>query len=201
MLDKVFEFVIDTCDEFGIDESHGLKHSIDVYRYAEQIYQDELKLNPELENKYQIIIYSATLHDMCDHKYMDEQIGIKRIIKLLNIDLQLEYKTIKSICEIITTMSHSKVKLNGFADFPNPLDQLAYNIVREADLLTAYDFDRSVVYSMSNKKIPWSEAIKETSEYFKIRVLKQISDGLYVTNYGLKKAQQLHNIVLSQINL
>ena len=197
-LDQIFEFVIDTCDEFGIDESHGLKHSIDVYKYAEQIYQDELKSNPELETKHQIIIYSAILHDMCDHKYMDEQIGIKRIIKLLNIDLQLEYKT---ICEIITSMSHSKVKLNGFADFANPLDQLAYNIVREADLLTAYDFDRSVVYAMSNKKIPWSEAIKETLQYFKTRVLEQISDGLYITNYGLKKAQQLHNIVLSQINL
>ena len=76
-LDKLYEFIMKTCIEYSIDESHGLSHSIDVYRFTEQIYLNELIKNPDLESRYEIIIYSAILHDMCDYKYMEEQIGIK----------------------------------------------------------------------------------------------------------------------------
>jgi HD superfamily phosphodiesterase len=198
-INQIFQFVIDTCDKYTIDESHGLKHSIDVFRYAEQIYQEELNTNSGLESKYQIIMYSAALHDMCDYKYIDEDSGLKRIVKFLYGDLHLDQSSIDLICKIITTMSYTKIKKIGFAQFSDPLDQLAYNIVREADLLTAYDFDRSVVYAMLNKKISWSDSVKETGQYFKIRVLTQISDGLFLTKFGSQKAQELHNQNLSKI--
>lgn len=204
-LDKIFQFVIETCADFNIDESHGLKHSMDVLRYSEQIYKDELEnsniLNQDLVSKYQVIVYAAALHDMCDHKYLVESYGIERIKKLLYIDLELDHDTIDLICRIILSMSYSKVKLNGFAKFDNQLDQLAYNIVREADLLTAYDFDRSVIYSIINKKMTWYQAVKDTVMYFEFRVLTQISDGLFVTNFGIKKAQELHNYVLTKVIL
>jgi len=174
---------------------------MDVLRYAKNIYQDELQTNPNLESKYQVIVFAAVLHDMCDHKYLVKDYGIIRIKKLLELDLYLDSKTIDLVCKIISTMSYSKVKLNGLAKFDNQLTQLAYNIVREADLLTAYDFDRSIVYAMSNKSAIWNEALKETQEYFMNRVLKQISDGLFVTKYGLTKAIQLHNLALTQIYL
>lgn len=200
-LDQIFQFVVKTCAEFSIDESHGLKHSIDVVRYSEQIYQVELVFNPELKSKHQVILFSAALHDMCDHKYLDQKVGLERITKLLGMDLKLDTQTINLICKIISTMSYSKIKTDGFAQFDDLIDQLTYNIVREADLLTAYDFDRSVVYSMANKKNTWSQAVQDTAEYFKIRVLKQISDGLFFTTHGLVLAHRLHSQALSQINL
>ena len=43
------------------------------------------------------------------------------------------------IFQIITTMSYSTVKKNGFPSLNEY--QLAYHIVREADLLAAYDID------------------------------------------------------------
>lgn len=201
-LNKIFNFVAETCTDFAIDESHGLKHSIDVYRYADQIYLSELanSNNQELVELYQIIIFSAALHDMCDYKYIGEDIGIQRIINFLSKDLKLGSEQIELICKIITSISYTKIKKVGFAQFDKPLHQLAYNIVREADLLTAYDFDRSIIYAMINKKMTWSDAINETVRYFKIRVLTQISDGLFITKFGLEQAQKLHKQTLAKIN-
>jgi hypothetical protein len=171
-----------------------------VYRYAEQIYQHELKSNQEIETLYDIIIFSAALHDMCDYKYIDQSTGIQRIINFLDLNLELDYNSINLICKIITNISYTKIKKYGFVQFESELEQLAFNIVREADLLTAYDFDRSIIYAMANKKMLWSDAINETVRYFKARVLTQISDKLFITKYGLEQAQMLHNQALSKIN-
>jgi hypothetical protein len=46
---------------------------------------------------------------------------------------------------IISKMSYSKVKSNGFPCI-GPF-QTAYNIVREADLLSDYDFYRCIIYN------------------------------------------------------
>ena len=135
---------------------------------------------------------------MCDYKYMEEQIGIDRIVSLLET-LAIPSDSTNSIIKIITNMSYTKVKVKGLAKFENPIDQLAYNIVREADLLTAYDFDRSVIYAMLNKNMSWIESIKETKRYFKTRVLLQILDGLFVTKYGLSKANELHDQAINKI--
>ena len=197
IINILFKFVMKTCKQFNIDESHGLKHSIDVFNYASKLYLLELHSNPKLVEKEQIIYISAIIHDMCDHKYINENEGINRI-KLL-LEPFLDKKSINSIILIITTMSHSKVKLNGFPNLDD--DQLAYNIVREADLLTAYDFDRSIVYAMNNKNLTYSDAFIETEGYFNVRVLTQIDSGLFLTKYGLEKAKILHERVIETINI
>ena len=38
IINLLFEFVMDTCNKYNIDESHGLKHSIDVFNYASKLY-------------------------------------------------------------------------------------------------------------------------------------------------------------------
>jgi len=199
MLDKLFKFVTETCDEFNIDESHGLTHSIQVYRYGLQIYNKVLISNPKIELLENVIICSCILHDMCDYKYMDEKVGIKRIIKLLE-DLCLDKEQINLISVIVTTMSYTKIKINGFAKFDNLIDELAFHIVREADLLAAYDFDRSVVYAIECKGATWTEANKETVDYFKSRVLTQISDGLFTIPVSLEIARKLHLLAQSNLN-
>jgi HD superfamily phosphodiesterase len=199
MLNKLFKFVRETCNQFSIDESHGLTHSIQVYRFGLQIYNEVLKSNPKIKSRFQVIICSCILHDMCDYKYIDEIVGVERISKLLQ-DLGLDKAEINLICKIITTMSYTKIKVNGFPKFDNSIDELAFHIVREADLLAAYDFDRSVVYAMECKGSTWIEANKETVEYFKIRVLTQIIDGLFTIPISLELACKLHELAQSNLD-
>lgn len=78
LMSKMINFIINTTNKFKIDESHGLKHSLDVLKYSNILLNKELKnttyLKPDELYKFKKIIYScALLHDMCDKKYMDEK--------------------------------------------------------------------------------------------------------------------------------
>ena len=56
-----------------IDESHGIKHSMDVLNYAHNIYKNEINNYPIIKKHERIIYISAIIHDMCDKKYCDCQ--------------------------------------------------------------------------------------------------------------------------------
>jgi len=49
LVNHLFCYFIKTSKDYNIDESHALKHSIDVYRFANKIYDSEVKYNPYLE--------------------------------------------------------------------------------------------------------------------------------------------------------
>ena len=102
LLNELFKFVIITSASYKIDESHALKHSMDVYYYGNKIFNEEMKNNPILQNNKIIIDICCILHDMCDKKYMDEQEGLKNINNFL-LD-KLEQPTIKIINDIISTI-------------------------------------------------------------------------------------------------
>ena len=102
LLNELFKFVIITSASYKIDESHALKHSMDVYHYGNKIFNEEIKHNPLLQNNKIIIDICCILHDMCDKKYMDEQEGLKNINNFL-LD-KLEQPTIKIINDIISTI-------------------------------------------------------------------------------------------------
>ena len=88
----IFNFIRTTCDKFAIDDSHGLKHSMDVFKYSQRIFKHEIVENTFLQNHERIIYTSALLHDMCDNKYMDEEEGLVRIRTFITSDLQ--YSTV-----------------------------------------------------------------------------------------------------------
>ena len=187
LINHGFKYVIDTSNHYKIDESHALKHSMEVYGFAKRIYQSEIKNNPQLEQQREIIYMSAIGHDMCDKKYMDEKEGIDRYKNYLtsymsSADLEIMEK-------IIGTMSYSKVKANGYPNLGEY--QLAYHIVREADLLAAYDIDRCIIFGMLVEKLNYDDAFIRAKLLFKDRVLNQIKDGLFITS-GHDIAQQLH---------
>lgn len=75
LINHCFDFVIDTSAIYKIDESHALKHSMEVYGYAKKIYDNEVIKHPYLENQQAIIYSAAIAHDMCDKKYMVEKRG------------------------------------------------------------------------------------------------------------------------------
>jgi HD superfamily phosphodiesterase len=196
LLNSLFKFVIYTSKRYNIDESHALKHSMDVHYFSSKIYENELPLNPLLEEQFNIILASSILHDMCDKKYIDQTKGIDNIKMFLSDKLTPTENSI--VQNIITTMSYSTVKKNGYpllGDYQN-----TYHIVREADLLAAYDFDRCVIYSMSQNNNNYEDSIKFSIDLFENRVLKYIDDGLFTTQYAKLLSKNLHKSALNKLN-
>ena len=284
LLNKLIQFVMVQTNKYSIDESHGLGHSMNVLKYAHDIFTNEfsnsttLSKNKEyssrniLDDEYvkscqKIIYISAVLHDMCDKKYMDEQKGIMEIDELLcgiipnrkitvwepkieelkydylqnkqqpfnNINQLLRlaptelsrslsprcaeatarskskvvstsiidhsYKIsaeeIEIIKKIITSMSYSTVKQKGFPDLGKY--QIAYHIVREADLLSAYDFDRCMIYCMYKINGNINTAFIEANSLFEKRMFKHFDDGLFVTEYSNQIYRGLHDDAIKTI--
>ena len=194
---KAFDLVMVLCKKFNIDESHSLKHSMEVYNFALRIYEDEKIMNPYLEQQKDIIVLAAILHDTIDKKYVSEELGIKEIRD--QMESYVKSEKLDVIFQIITTMSYSTVKKNGF-----PLlgeYQLAYHIVREADLLAAYDIDRCIMYSMYMKSANYLEALDAAIVLFDHRVLKHRQDKLFVTGFSKKLSIQLHKKAKKDIEI
>lgn len=198
-INKLFGYVTVMCKKYDIDESHGLSHSMNVLNHAQNIYNSEVSKNPYLESHQKIIYTSAILHDMCDKKYIDETEGIQSITDYIKDDITLnELNVIKTI---ITTMSYSKVTVYGYPMLGNYM--LAYHIVREADLLTAYDFNRCMIYGLHKKRHCKTimDAFLESRKLFNIRVLKYIEDNLFITDYSKELSRTLHEDALKNILL
>jgi hypothetical protein len=193
-----FKYVVDTSQLYKIDESHAVKHSMEVYGFAKKIYESEVKNNPYLEKQREIIYMASIGHDMCDKKYMDEKEGILRY--QTHLSEYMRSSDLEVMAQIIGTMSYSKVKVNGYPDLKEY--QLAYHIVREADLLAAYDIDRCIMYRMynnSHNNITYSEALLEALDLFDYRVFKMRKDKLFVTNYAKRESLKLHRKALKDV--
>jgi HD superfamily phosphodiesterase len=196
LLNKLFHFVLLTSQKYNIDESHGISHSMNVLRFASEIYESEVNAYPILKQQEKIIYVSAALHDMCDKKYMDQDQGIREIEEFLTGN-KMTPTEINVVKFIISTMSYSTVKKYGFPNL-GPYKR-AYHIVREADLLSAYDFDRCMIYNMYRKQGNLDEAFQDASHIFDNRIMKHNEDGLFLTNYSRKKSLELEAYSLNQI--
>jgi len=192
----MFNFVLLATQKYNIDESHGLSHSMNVLRTTSDLFEKEVENYPILKQHEKIIYVAATLHDMCDKKYMNQEDGIKEIDAFLNQDLSpIDINMVKLI---ISAMSYSYVKENGFPVM-GPY-KYAYHIVREADLLTAYDFDRCMIYNMYRKSGNIEESFQEASSLFQTRVLRHNDDELFTFKSSREKSLVLESRALVQID-
>ena len=182
LLDQAFLCVTEMCKQYNIDESHALKHSLDVLSFAKSL------CTPEVSHQLRVIYVAAIVHDMCDKKYIDEDVGIVAIRTYLIHCMTSE--ELDAISRIITTMSYSKVKKTGFPILHEW--QNAYHIVREADLLASYDIDRSIIFGMLKEHLGYVRATERAKYLYELRVLTYIKDGMFVTEKGLCKAKELH---------
>ena len=188
LINHCFRYVIETSNVYKIDESHALKHSMEVFKFSKQIYKSELTNNPYLKNQEKIIFTAAIGHDMCDKKYMNETDGILKYKKyLVN---QMTDNDIEIMGKIIEGMSYSKVKKNGYPQLGDY--QLAYHIVRESDLLASYDIDRCIIYGMYVEKLDYDKSLKRAIELSKNRELKYISENLFITEFSKNEALKKH---------
>lgn len=184
LLNKLFQFVMYMTTKYNIDESHGIMHSMNVLNYAHNIYESELPKYPFLLDQQKIIYVSAALHDMCDRKYIDEDLGIKQIQDFL--EDRMDQNEIDITKKIITTMSYSKVKKNGFPELGEY--QPAYHIVREADLLSAYDFDRCITYKMKQYNENFENSFHDAKKLFEERMFQHNNDGLFISDYSKRES-------------
>jgi hypothetical protein len=190
LVNKSFQYVINTSKIYNIDESHSLKHSIDVFKHANNIYDNEILSKPFLADQKDIIFVSSIIHDMCDKKYIqNEKESIDNIYNNFKHDMKEE--KLDTMIKIISTISYSKVRKSGYPDLGEY--QMAYHIVREADLLSAYDIDRCIMYRMMNQNNDFSNSLQESIDLFEKRILQYRNDNLFVTNYSKNKSLQLHN--------
>jgi|TARA_B110000114_G_C15098071_1_gene403000 hypothetical protein len=126
---------------------------------------------------------------MCDNKYVCEKEGLERIEDFL-IPLIGNKKTLV-VKDIISSMSYSKVKVHGYPELGDY--QLAYHIVRESDLLTAYNIPRSIVYNMLNLETTYSDSMMPVNSLFKSRMLQHINNKLFITDRSKTLAESLHD--------
>jgi len=189
-LGKLFQFVSMVSAKHSIDESHGLGHSMRVFQFAEQIAAEEHHYiyNPAVFAEHRPIIQAAAiLHDTCDKKYRNEEEGlieIREFLKPIMPSLQID-----ATIRIIGNMSYSKVTKYGMPNLENY--QTAFNVVREADLMDAYDFDRSMIYHMQRNRKTVEEAYTDAVDLFEKRVFRHADDGLLLTNYAIRRHPEL----------
>jgi len=195
LINQAFRFVIQTSQEYNIDESHSLKHSLEVFNFANTIYESEVVKFPQLETHREIISLASIVHDMCDKKYMNEDSGVENMNKYMKDYISPE--ELEIVSKIIKTMSYSKVKINGYPDFGEY--QTAYHIVRESDLLAAYDLDRCIIYRMMQSKFNYTDALTESKELFESRILNYRKDKLFITSYSKNKSLLLHKKAVKDV--
>lgn len=188
-ISKICSFITHMCSRYNIDESHGLKHALDVYKYCRVLVEHESISKPILLDQQNIIYTAALLHDTCDKKYMNEDLGITYIKCFLEDTKCYQKNENDIILQIIQTMSYSKVKAYGFPTLGSY--QEAYHIVREADLLAAYDFDRGLLFTMHQYNVDYKTAFIMAKELYEKRMAKHVDDGLIKSQKGVEIASEL----------
>lgn len=189
LISKLLRFAVNSIHMFRIDESHGLSHAINVLHHSHNILQSELPKHPYLDQQRNIIYTSAILHDICDKKYMNQRDGIEYIKGFLHGNTSLSFEEIEISTAIMETMSYSTVQKNGYPDLGKY--QMSYHIVREADLLDAYHFDRSIIYNMNNVEECFARSLQNALNLFDNRVFMHNTHDLFVTDYSKKLSKLL----------
>jgi len=181
LFNELIQFILMMTTKYKIDDSHGITHSFNILHQTKNIYDDECIQHPYLREQEKVIFISSLIHDMCDKKYMDERKGMKEITEFLSNTQCVSQNEIEKIQTIVETISYSKVRKTGFPALHEY--QLAYHIVREADLLCAYDVDRCMVFHLYNNTANIEDAFQTAVNLFDERVFKHCEHGLILLDY------------------
>jgi HD superfamily phosphodiesterase len=189
-INQIVQFIISQSDKHNIDETHSLNHALDVLNFSKKIYDKQIEYEPILENQQHIIYTSALLHDTCDSKYMKPESGIQDICSFLSYH-EYEKKDVDTIIDIVDNMSYHKIKEYGFPDLKEY--QTAFNVVREADLLAGYDFNRIILYGIHMNKLDYINSVEISKKLYYKRMDKHIDDELFITKVGKEYGEILNS--------
>jgi len=204
LFSRLVSFIALQSKKYGIDSTHGLPHSLQAYSFARKIYESEVLIQPQLKEAERVITCAAMLHDMCDGKYVDKELGLADIQCFLRGETLLKPVEVQAVSDIVSTMSYSWVQQHGYPELAQPYIQ-AYHVVREADLLCSYDVDRSVLFHI-NKAISRGEdvldfagAFVNATDLFETRVLPLRGRGYFKTAEGYIQAARLEKEALKRL--
>lgn len=184
---KIFEFVSISTRTF--DESHNIDHALAVYNNTIKIAE-----TIKIELEYDILIYTAMLHDVCDHKYPNS-IKLEELIEF--ITSCLDKVKCNRIIEIIQNISFSKQVKGLRKELVYP-DNLYLHIVSDADRLEAIGqigIDRCIAYTKATGGSVPADVITHCHD----KLLK-LKDNYIVTEMGKKLAEPLHQIIEDYVN-
>jgi len=182
-MDLLFEFVNRMCEDYRIDESHGLKHAKGAAARAQQILKTLEHVSPA---EQRMTVYAAALHDTCDHKYTNVEEASAKVQEWL-ISIGWSMVDAEALIGIITTMSYSQLKKKNMPG----LDPIypdhgqwtrAYHVARSADILESYIVARCILYDrhISPSKSE-DEHWQRAEELFKERVFRyRVDRWLYI---------------------
>jgi hypothetical protein len=194
---KLVSFILYQSQKLHIDESHSLHHALNTLDYAKQIYNAEFVNYPYLQKQQNIIYTSALLHDMCDSKYVDNNMDELDKINSFLLENQYHDSDVSTICKIIDSMSYSKVCKFGF---PNLKEyQTAYHIVREADLLCGYDFNRAILFGIHQRNLSYTDSFYESKRIYQERIDNIVNKHMFVTAFGQSLSNELYKKELEKI--
>ena len=195
-IENIFNFCEELVD--GYDESHDLKHHIDVLKNAIIIYSDTKTV--DTVKLFALIFYASMLHDTIDYKYpknIEEK--TKKLWNYLQLHIPNEWENIKWI---INNISYSKERDNGYPTHSDPIVQLARDIVSDADKLEAIGeagLRRCKIYTMAMNPDLSAEGIdKLVVEHCHDKLLKL--RGEYIrTTLGKKLAEPKHQVIAEYV--
>lgn len=173
----------------GFDDTHDFNHVVKVCENAFKILNDI-----HLSYDQDIIIYSAILHDVCDHKYPNSisvEVRDNFIIESLGIEKARKVKL------IIDNVSYSK-ESKGLCDKIEDEDTAFYlDVIRDADRLEALGSEglrRCIEFTrLRGGKVP-----EDVVAHCHDKLLK-LADHYIKTIPGKRMAAPLHQEILAYV--
>jgi hypothetical protein len=203
---RLIQFALKIILDFDMDDSHGIKHFIQVARYVKEICQEfaDQSIIPgmEKERETHVLIIAGFVHDLIDSKYVPD--GGHMLIEELT---QCGYaeSEINDIMYIIQHMSFSKRverRKQGLDMIQPGRLFLATAIVVDADQLDAYDPQRCVMYQ-DTKFIDEPNCIELRRNWCKTILVNRVLQYIPIymnTETARKLAEPMHAEVLEYVN-
>lgn len=171
------------------DKSHGYEHAFIVTQMA-----IEITLASNLEVDITLIL-AAMVHDVVDHKYLDQSISKDQLCDFLVQGWSQEI--CDQVINIIDNISWSK-QMKGVCTMQSKLQQYVH-IIRDADRIEAIGskgLNRCYEYTkVKNPDMTHEMLVKEVVKHCNEKLV-HLYDGFY-TDYAKESAIHLHNEILT----
>ena len=187
LYDTVLDFVKECTREF--DESHDYNHAIVVYDNAKKI-MDSF----DIEYDYDILMFSALLHDVRDHKY-PKSISEKDLEAFVGKHLS---NKVGIVMKIINNISFSKEQCGKRDEFTYPYI-LYLDAISDSDRLQALGsvgIKRCEMFVEARGGDVPEDVVRHCHE----KLLRLLPEKFIKTEYGRKLAEPLHQEVLDYVN-
>jgi uncharacterized protein len=181
---KLIDFV--KINTSSYDESHDFNHALSVFENCKKIIELE-----GLDVDWNMIAYTALLHDVCDHKYTST-ITKEDLFRFIEENLGTEKA--KHVLNIIDNISYSKEAKGKLITLQEPY-QTYRDIISDADKIEALGevgLRRCIQFSEAHN----GNVIEHCHE----KLLKLLPNGFIRTESGKKLAISGHEFILNYVN-